>query len=64
MRFTLEEMRSMIARHKRWDYIFGLVGMLCLLVGILTLLLLFGQLLLQGMERLTPDFHLLSFPAC
>jgi len=56
MRFTLEEMRSIIARHKRWDYIFGLVGMLCLLVGILTLVLLFGQLLLQGMERLTPEF--------
>ena len=62
MRFTLEEMRSMIARHKRWDYIFGLVGMLCLLVGILTLLLLFGQLLLQGMERLTPEFFT-SFPS-
>jgi len=62
MRFTLEEMRSMIARHKRWDYIFGLAGMLCLLVGLLTLLLLFGQLLLQGMERLTPEFFT-SFPS-
>jgi phosphate transport system permease protein len=62
MRFTLDEMRGMIARHKRWDHIFGLVGMLCLLVGILTLVVLFGQLLVQGMERLTPEFFT-SFPS-
>lgn len=62
MRFTLDEMRSMIARHKRWDHVFGLVGILCLLVGILTLVVLFGQLFLQGMERLTPEFFT-SFPS-
>ena len=62
MRFTIEEMRAMIARHKRLDHIFALLGILCLLVGILTLVVLFAQLLLQGMERITPQFFT-SFPS-
>ena len=62
MRLSIEEMRAMIARHKRWDHIFALLGILCLLVGILTLVLLFTQLLLQGMERITPHFFT-SFPS-
>ena len=62
MRFTIEEMRAMIARHKRLDHIFALLGILCLLVGVLTLVVLFAQLLLQGMERITPQFFT-SFPS-
>jgi len=58
MRFTLEEMRAMIARHKRWDHIFSLLGILCMLVAILTLVTLFTQLFIQGMPRLTPHFFL------
>ncbi|CAH2032495.1 phosphate ABC transporter permease PstA [Trichlorobacter ammonificans] len=62
MRFTLDEMRGIIARHKRWDHLFALFGICCLLVGILTLVVLFAQLFLQGMERLTPQFFT-SFPS-
>ena len=62
MRFTLEEMRAMIARHKRWDHIFSLLGILCMLVAILTLVTLFTQLFIQGMPRLTPHFFT-SFPS-
>lgn len=62
MRFTIEEMRAMIARHKRWDTLFALLGILCLLIGILTLVVLFAQLALQGMERIRPEFFT-SFPS-
>lgn len=62
MRFTIEEMRTMIARHKRWDTLFGLLGILCLLAAIMTLVVLFAQLALQGMERIRPEFFT-SFPS-
>lgn len=62
MQVTVEEMRGMIARHKRRDIIFSLVGLLCLSVGILTLVLLFSQLFIQGIERITPEFFT-SFPS-
>lgn len=58
----LAEMRALIARHKRWDYVFAIVGLLSLLVGILTLLALFVQLFLDGMPRLNAGF-LTSFPS-
>ncbi|GAB4293515.1 MAG: phosphate ABC transporter permease PstA [Desulfuromonadia bacterium] len=56
------DLRSMIRRHRRNDILFGIVGILSLLVGISTLLTLFGQLLTQGVERLTPAFFV-SFPS-
>lgn len=62
MESALVELRGLIARHKRWDRIFALVGMFCLAAGMLTLVALFSQLLLQGMERLTPGFFS-SFPS-
>jgi phosphate transport system permease protein len=62
MRINIERMRAMIARHKRNDRLFALLGCLCLLMGLMTLALLFGQLLLQGLPRLNPHFFS-SFPS-
>ncbi|MCM2356984.1 MAG: phosphate ABC transporter permease PstA [Geobacteraceae bacterium] len=59
---NINEMRGLIARHKRWDIIFAIVGLVCLLVGILTLLALFGQLVAEGLPRLKPGFFI-SFPS-
>jgi len=57
-----EELRALIRRHRLNDVIFGIVGIFSLLIGIGTLLTLFGRLVLQGMERLTPGFFV-SFPS-
>jgi phosphate transport system permease protein len=59
---TVAEIRALIIRHKRWDYIFAVVGLVSLLAGILTLLALFLELLLNGLPRLTPDFFI-SYPS-
>ena len=62
MEQKINQIRALIARHKRWDIVFAIVGLICLMVGILTLLALFGQLVIQGLPRLTPDFFT-SFPS-
>lgn len=59
---SVENIRELIGRHKRWDAIFAIVGLLCLMVGILTLLSLFIQLFVQGMPRFELDFFT-SFPS-
>ena len=56
------ELRALIARHKRWDVIFGVVGLLCLAVGLLTFVALFVDMLIDGYARLTPDFFT-NFPS-
>jgi phosphate transport system permease protein len=58
----LEDIRSLIASHKRWDYLFGVLGMLALMVGILTFLALFADMLMHGASRLSWDF-LTTFPS-
>ena len=50
------EIRALIARHKRWDIIFGIIGILCLAVGLMTFVTLFVDMLVDGYARLTPDF--------
>lgn len=62
MQLSVEQTRDLIRRHRRNDTIFGVVGVLSLLAGISTLLTLFGRLVIQGMERLTPSFFT-SFPS-
>jgi phosphate transport system permease protein len=59
---NLDEVRAMIRRHKANDYIFSLIGLLALMVGLLTLLLLFVDLVMDGYPRFTLDF-LTSFPS-
>ena len=56
------EIRALIARHKRWDIIFGIIGILCLAVGLMTFVTLFVDMLVDGYARLTPDFFT-NFPS-
>ena len=58
----VREIREIISRHKRWDYIFAVIGLLSMLVGILTLLALFIQLFIDGIPRFHADFFT-SFPS-
>ncbi len=48
--------RALIARHKRWDKLFALTGLLAMLVGVLTLTALFVDLVVDGAPRLSWDF--------
>ena len=61
-RQDIAEIREMIARHKRWDVIFGLVGLLCLAIGLMTFATLFVNMLLDGYTRLKPEFFT-EFPS-
>ena len=54
--------RARIRRLKINDYVFSLVGLVCMMLGVVTLLALFTDLLLDGMERLNYDFFS-SFPS-
>src|SRR3972149_4741745 len=54
--------RAMIARHKRWDIIFSMIGLAAMLLGVITLLALFLDLVLDGYGRLNYEFFT-SFPS-
>jgi phosphate transport system permease protein len=56
------ELRALIARHKRWDVVFGVVGLLCLSIGLLTFATLFVDMLVDGYTRLKPEFFT-EFPS-
>lgn len=62
IRQDVAEIRALIARHKRWDVIFGLIGLLCLAVGLLTFVTLFVDMLIDGHSRLRPEFFT-EFPS-
>lgn len=59
---ALGELRSNVARRRRWDVVFAAVGVIATSVGVITLLALFIDLLLDGYHRLTLDFFL-SYPS-
>jgi phosphate transport system permease protein len=61
-RQDIAEIREMIARHKRWDVLFGVIGILCLAVGLLTFATLFVDMLIDGYARLRPEFFT-EFPS-
>lgn len=61
-RYDAASMRALIRRHKRWDLLFGLLGLLSLAVGILTLLALFVDMAVTGIPRLSAEFFT-SFPS-
>jgi len=61
-RKDIAEIRALIARHKRWDVVFGIVGLFCLAVGLLTFATLFVDMLLDGYSRLKPEFFT-NFPS-
>jgi phosphate transport system permease protein len=58
----LQEIRTLIGKHKRWDFLFGVLGLLALMVGVLTFTALFADMAIKGVPRLSGDFFL-SFPS-
>jgi phosphate transport system permease protein len=58
----IEEIRALIGKHKRWDIIFSMIGLTAMMIGVITLLALFIDLVLDGYGRLTWDFFT-SFPS-
>ena len=53
---NLEEIRALIASHKRWDLVFACVGVLALMIGVLTFVALFSDMAIKGVPRLELDF--------
>src|SRR5690349_17349416 len=58
----LVEIRALIARHKLWDLIFMIVGLLALMIAVLTFMALFSHMLIEGLPRISWDFFT-SFPS-
>lgn len=59
---NLTEVRAMIKRHKMNDYIFSVIGIIALMIGLLTLLTLFLDLIYDGSSRFNLQF-LSDFPS-
>lgn len=58
----IDELRVIIARHKRRDLMFAFCGVLALMVGILTFTALFADMAIRGVPRLSLDFFT-NFPS-
>jgi phosphate transport system permease protein len=58
----LQVIRALIARAKRWDAFFGVLGILALMVGLLTFMTLFVDMAIQGMGRIDVNFFT-NFPS-
>ena len=58
----LAAIRAIITRAKRWDLFFSLLGILSLMVGLLTFAVLFIDMAIQGVPRLSYEFFT-SFPS-
>jgi phosphate transport system permease protein len=58
----MHDMRTVLVRRKRQDFLFNIVGMVCTLVGVMTLGALLVDLALAGGARLDGQF-LTSFPS-
>ncbi|HEY9192700.1 MAG TPA: phosphate ABC transporter permease PstA [Methyloversatilis sp.] len=54
--------RAIITRHKRWDMLFGLLGLLALMIGVLTFTALFADMAMKGAARIDYDF-MTNFPS-
>ena len=54
--------RAVIARGKRWDLVFAILGVVCLAIGLLTVLALAADMALKGWERISPEFFT-SYPS-
>lgn len=57
-----EEIRAIVAIHKRKDLIFGLIGLAAIALAILTLVALFVDMAIAGIPRLTGEFFT-NFPS-
>ncbi len=58
----MSDFKRIIAKRKRQDFIFNVIGIICTLVGILTLGALLADLLIDGLTRINWVF-LTSFPS-
>jgi phosphate transport system permease protein len=58
----VDDLNRIISRRKRQDLIFNMVGIICLLVGIVTLAALIADLAIDGLGRINWQF-LTSFPS-
>jgi phosphate transport system permease protein len=59
---NLNEIRAIIAHHRRWDLLFLVAGIVALMIAILTFVALFANMVIDGMPRLTWEFFT-SFPS-
>ncbi|HEY7784592.1 MAG TPA: phosphate ABC transporter permease PstA, partial [Pyrinomonadaceae bacterium] len=58
----MSDFKRIIAKRKRQDFAFNIIGIICTLIGILTLGALLGDLLIDGLPRINLSF-LTSFPS-
>lgn len=58
----MSDFKTIIARRKRQDFVFNLIGVFCTLIGIVTLGALLVDLIMDGLPRINFGF-LLSFPS-
>lgn len=58
----LQEIRLMISRHKQFDSLFVVIGVMALMIAVLTFFALFAHMLIDGMPRLSWDFFT-EFPS-
>jgi len=58
----LQALRAMIVAHKRWDMLFGLLGILMLMIALMTFTALFADMAINGLGRINWEF-LTSFPS-
>ena len=54
--------RAMVQKHKRYDLIFAVVGVVCLLIGLVTLLALIVDMAIKGVPRIDWGFFT-NFPS-
>jgi phosphate transport system permease protein len=59
---NLDAVRAMIKRHKLNDYIFSAIGLMALMLALITLLILFSDLVMDGFARFNLQF-LTEFPS-
>ncbi len=56
------DVQKIISRRKRQDFLFNILGIICTLIGIVTLCALLGDLIIDGITRVDWDF-MTSFPS-
>ncbi len=57
-----DALRLIIKKHKRWDLIFGLIGVAAILLANLTLVALFAKMFIEGAPRISAEFFT-NFPS-
>lgn len=57
-----EQLRTIVKTHRRWDLIFGLMGLAAIGLAVLTLVALFAQMLIEGLPRISVEFFT-NFPS-